>query len=207
MTFGANEEHSQVCKLIRLSLALKGGRTKHLTLFTVPLICEPLACQPVSFCQENFNHLAGLDLADPSDGWSPLAIDILIGSDQYWKLITGETHRGNSGPVAIHTELGWILPGPTASPTQDLPSACLVTHTLQIESLPQDMQALDYQLKSFWELESFGVSGSDHSVYNDFQSTVRLKDGWYEVELPWKDPHPTLPDNNQLCLRQLYGLV
>ena len=207
MTFGASEEHPQVCKLVRLSLALKGGRTKHLTLFTVPFICEPLACQPVSFCQENFDHLAGLDLADPSDGRSPLAIDILIGSDQYWELITGETRRGNSGPVAIHTELGWVLSGPAASPTQDLPSACLVTHTLQIESLPQDTQALDDQLKSFWELESFGVSGSDHSVYDDFRSTVRLKDGRYEVELPWKDPHPTLPDNYQLCLRRLYGLV
>ena len=138
MTFGANKEHPQVCKLVRLSLALKGGRTKHLTLFTVPLICKPLACQPVLFCQENFDHLTGLDLADPSDGRSPLAIDILIGSDQYWELITGETHRGNSGPVAIHTELGWVLSGPVASPMQDLPSACLVTHTLQIESLPQD---------------------------------------------------------------------
>ena len=117
MTFGSTEERPQTCQFVTVGLALNGGRTKHLTLVTVPLICEPLNCQPVSFSQENFEHLAGLNLADSSDGRSRLEIDILIGSDRYWELITGEIRQWSSGPVAIHTELGWVLSGPAASPT------------------------------------------------------------------------------------------
>ena len=111
-------------------------------LFTVPLICELLTCEPVLFCQGNFDHLAGIDLADTSDGCSHLEIDILIGSDQYWELVTGEVRHGNSGPVAINTTLGWVLSGIASSPAQDTSSTCLVTHALRVDSLPQNGQLL-----------------------------------------------------------------
>ena len=29
----------------------------------------------------------------------------------------------------------------------------------------------------------------------------------YEVSLPWKDPHDTLPDNYQLSLKRLLGVL
>ena len=94
MTFGFSKEQSLVCERVRLNLVLRNGRTGQLMLFTVPLICEPLSCHPVSFCRQSFDHLLGLDLADPSDSSSPLEDDLLIGSDQYWDLATGETRRG-----------------------------------------------------------------------------------------------------------------
>lgn len=78
MTFGSNEETPRTCELVRLGLTLKDGRTIELPLFTVPLICEALSRQPVSFCQERFHHLIGIDLADPSDGHSCLEVDVLI---------------------------------------------------------------------------------------------------------------------------------
>ena len=167
-----------------------------------------MTCQPVSFCQDNFDHLAQLDLADPSDGSSHLDIDVLIGCDQYWELVTGETRRGNSGPVALNTELGWVLSGPVASPAWDTPSTCLVTHTLRVDGLTHDdLQVLDDRLKSFWELESFGISGSDRSVYDEFGDSVRFVNGRYEVELPWKEAHPALPNNYHLCVQRLRGLL
>lgn len=207
MTFGSSEEQSRICESVRLSLTLRNGQTKQLMLFTVPLICEPLTCQPVSFCQGNFDHLAGIDLADPSDGCSHLEVDILIGSDQYWELVTGEMRRGKSGPVAINTTLGWVLSGVASSPAQDTSSTCLVTHTLRVDGLPQNGKALDDRLKSFWELESFGISSSDYSVHDEFRSTIRFVDGKYEVELPWKEGHPALSDNYHLCARRLQGLI
>ena len=103
------------------------------------MICEPFTCQPVAFCQVNYQHLAGLVLADSSNGQEQLEVDILIGCDQYWSLITGETRRGESGPLAIQTELGCVLSGPVGLATQDLPHSTLVT-----------------RLKSF--LESFGIT-------------------------------------------------
>ena len=176
MTFGSNVEKSQVCTVVKVGLKLRDGETQELTLFAVPMICEPLASQPTAFCQNNYEHLSGLDLADPSDGNSRLEVDILIGSDQYWNIITGETRRGNSGPVAIDTRLGWVLSGPTSSPAQEQPTSGLITHTLRVDALPQEVTTLDRRLKSFWELESFGVPDCDRSVYDRFQETISIQE-------------------------------
>lgn len=189
MTFGSKREQTRVCNLVRLGLITKDETSKQLTLFTIPTICEPIAGQPISICCNDFDHLAGMDLADYSDGDESLEVDILIGSDQYWELVTGETRRGNSGPVAICTKLGRLL---SASTTSYVPTSCLFTHSLRV-----DLQQLDNRIKSFWELESFGISASEHSVYDDFGSSIRLVDGRYEVQLPWREGHPALADNYQ----------
>ena len=81
----------------------------HLSLFVVPMICEPLAIQSIPACIEENQHLASHDLADFSDTSSSLRVDILIGSDYYWSLVTGEICHGDSGPIAIHTKLAPLL--------------------------------------------------------------------------------------------------
>ena len=62
-------------------------------------------------------------------------------------------------------------------------------------------------LKSFWELESFGIPPSDKTVYDDFCEKVKFHDGRYEVSLPWKDPRPILPTNFRLSLKCLEWLL
>lgn len=57
---------------------------------SVPLICEPLTNQPILYANDNYAHLAGLDLADSATADEHLDIDVLVGSDHYWKLVTGE---------------------------------------------------------------------------------------------------------------------
>ena len=209
MTFGANEEQACICDSVRLGLVMKDGTTNQLTLlnFAVPTICQPIACQPVSFCQRDFSHLTGIELADSSDGRESMKVDLLIGSDQYWNLVTGETRRGSSGPVAISTRLGWVLSGPTASSPPEASSACLMTHTLRVDGQPQDSLMLDERLKSFWELESFGITQeAECSIHEDFTSNIHLVDGRYEVQLPWKKNHPMLPNNYQLAVKRLRSL-
>ena len=108
------------------------------------MICEPLASQPISACIEGNPHLSGLDLADFSDGTSSLDVDILIGSDYYWNLVTGEVCRGNSGPVAIHTRIGWVLSGPTSSTELERSAVNLnTTHVLRADTLQPDSEPLD----------------------------------------------------------------
>ena len=53
-----------------------------------------------------YDHLANLDLADSSKVGEELQIDVLIGSDHYWQLVTGQIIQGDSGPTVIHTHLG-----------------------------------------------------------------------------------------------------
>ena len=63
-----------------------------------------------------YPHLQDLDLADcyiTNEHNSNTDIDILIGSDYYFDLITGEIVRGEKGPVAINSVFGWLVSGPT----------------------------------------------------------------------------------------------
>lgn len=48
-------------------------------------------------------------MADSSTLGSTLDINILIGADYYWELVTGNIGRGASGPTGIETRLGWVL--------------------------------------------------------------------------------------------------
>ena len=82
-------------RVVKVGLTLRDGETQ---LFAVPMICKPFASQPTT-CRI---------WQTPMDV-QRLEVDILIGSDQYWNLITSETRRGTSGSVAINTRLGWVL--------------------------------------------------------------------------------------------------
>jgi len=86
-----------------------------LSLYVVPVICEPLVSQPIATCVSESHHLSSLDLADYSDGETSLEVDMLVGSDFYWDLVTGGVSRGIQGPVAIHTKLSWVLSGPVSA--------------------------------------------------------------------------------------------
>ena len=77
------------------------------------MICEPLVGQPVSECIKGNRHLAPWEIADVVDGASTLTVDILIGADYYWEILTGRLCRGESGPTGIHKKVGWVLSGPT----------------------------------------------------------------------------------------------
>lgn len=118
-----------------------------LSVYVMPAICEPLARQPVSACVRQYPHLQGLELADSSSTGSSMAVDVLIGSDYYWHLVTGSTCRGASAPIAIHTKLGWALSGPSS---HDEPDQCAmnlsVTHVLHAETHSVEPCALDDQL-------------------------------------------------------------
>ena len=207
-TFGSRGEKSRVFKFVDVRMALRDGRTRDLTVFVVPIICEPLMCQPITLCRDNYKHLAGLPLADASDGSDALEVDVLIGCDYYWSFITGETKCGDNGPVGIYTDLGWVLSGPVGPKSQAGAQTTLVTHTLHVECVPQqNEQSLDERLKSFWDLESFGITRPERTVLDEFQDNVHFVDGRYEVSLPWKDSCPLLPDNYQLSLRRLRGLL
>ena len=144
----------------------------------------------------SYPHLAELPLADPSDDQERLDISILIGSDHYWNSITGETRRGQGGPIAIRSEFGWVLLGPVGFTTPDIPCSTLMTHSLHIDAMPlQDAQILYDRLKSFWELQSFGISNLEKTMHDEFRDKIHFNEGRYEVSLPWKEPHHPLPDN------------
>ena len=80
-----------------------------LSLYAIHTICEPLVSQPIDACVAQNKQFMSLDLADSSDGVSNLPVDLLIGSDYYWDLVTGSICKIDGGPTVVHTKLGWVL--------------------------------------------------------------------------------------------------
>ena len=66
-------------------------------------------------------------------------------------------------------------------------------------------ETLDGTLKTFWELESLGIK--PRTLYEEFQEQISFTNERYEVHLPWKTPHPLLPDNYQLSRKRLENLL
>ena len=85
---------------------MKDGGTLKVTALVVPFICDPLASQPINHCRDHYHHLLEIELADSPDIGDVLEVDMLIGSDLYWSLVTGRVRQGRSGPMAIHTKIG-----------------------------------------------------------------------------------------------------
>ena len=137
--FGSKEEKPQSCDVVHFSIKLLDGKNMQLSACSVPLICEPLTRHTLALAKNMYDHLSDFLLADYLTGTAPADVDILIGSDQYWQLLTGEVRRGDSGPMPIYTRLRWVLSGPVEGPTCDseLPvNLVSSTHVLRCASEP-----------------------------------------------------------------------
>ena len=208
-TFGSTNENSQCVDVVRFCVATEQGEDAELSAFVVPTICDPLQSQSVVQAGLTYAHLKGLKLADYHTGEDNVDIDILVGSDQYWSLVSGRVVRGEHGPTAIETKLGWVLSGPIPEGTQvnRQQSNLVTTHVLKSAVKPVDVtnETLDGTLKTFWELESLGIK--PRTLYEEFQEQISFTNERYEVHLPWKTPHPLLPDNYQLSRKRLENLL
>ena len=112
-TLDFTEKNTQTVDIVHLSVITEQGDAIQLTAYVVPFICEPLQRQSITQASAVHEHLHGINLADYSTGGQDVTVDILVGSDQYWNLVTGTIKRGEEGPTAMHTRLGWVLSGPT----------------------------------------------------------------------------------------------
>ena len=210
-TFGSSEEMVQDTGVVQVPISALDGSTIYITAYQIPMICRPLQCQPATVSKERYVHLRDLFLAETSDGSTELAVDILVGSDQMWLLMTGEFRRGRDGqgPVACNTRVGWVLSGITDDGFREGAQVNLATsHTLRVEvKTTQEDTRLAETLTKFWTLESLGICEEDESVHDRLLESARFRDGRYEVRLPWKDYHEPLPDNYQVAKKRLSSLM
>ena len=51
------------------------------------------------------------------------------------------------------------------------------------------------------------LTNSDKTTIAAFQDSLSFKNGKYEVNLPWREDHPDLPDNYSLSKRRLYSVL
>lgn len=72
------------------------------------------------------------------------------------------------------------------------------------EDQSNDIKSL---ISKFWDLETIGINNCEPSISNKYKSDVKLKGERYEVSLPFKENHPTLPDNYASSKKRLSLLI
>ena len=165
-------------------------------------LCFPKICSAVSvkINVNNYTYLQGLELTDTSivEG-SQQNIDVLIGSDFYFDVVSGDVVRGNSGPVALSSTFGWILSNhASVEESRDtFTTTNLIIEKPELMSLgPFDVHSendeLSHALQKFWDTESLGVCDEppvSQSDSDEFLKNIHFneKEGRYEVRLPWKE--------------------
>ena len=61
----------------------------------------------------------------------------------------------------------------------------------------------NFNLNKLWNLDSIGIKDNEQSVYENFESDIKIENQRYVVKLPVKENHPLLPDNYNVSLKRL----
>ena len=210
-TFGDDHVKRETCDVVKFTLRKKDGERLEISALSFPVICSSM---PLKVDVNKYPHLEGLILADEYEDQDCDSIDVLIGSDCYWDVVTGETLRGDSGPTAVNSKLGWLLSGPlddvTTTAVDTYVSNLIISGDIEKCHRLTQNDELKSTLKRFWETESIGIRERE-DPHNDqlpeqFLKNIRYKDNRYEVTLPWKeDPINVATDYNH-CYNRLKSL-
>eukprot|EP00731_Ephydatia_muelleri_P019650 Em0012g475a len=166
LPYSRRDEKALHCDVVKLLMKTTDGDDLELEFLVVPLICEALSGQVITRALDNYPHLVGLDLAEIGTGTTK-KVDVLIGSDHYWKVVSGEIVRGSTGPTALKSRFGWILSGPLSglmecSTISNL--ACCQTLLTNSDPLQKSDTELEIALRRFWDLESLGIQGEEPTL-------------------------------------------
>ena len=126
--------------------------------------------------------LKGLWFSDVCMGTGELEIDILVGADYLWSFQKDCTIRGRlDKPVAVETELGWVLSGSMRSQSRGL-------GPVQINLVKmEEKESLDVDVNRLWDLEVIGIKEPRRGVYEEYRDSISIDGHRYSVKPPWKE--------------------
>ena len=206
-TFGSGKIARKHCEVVSLALETSSGEVVNISGLTYPVICSPI---PSKVDITEFSHLQGLQFADNALDGADDNIDILLGADQYFDIVIGDIIRGEQGPVAIKTKLGWVLSGSTGNPGGE---GNVVSTNLCIDgNVPSITHGYDHSdivdtLKLFWEVEHTGFELTKDLDESESFCDVQFTGNRYQVGLPWKPREPDgINSNFELCKKRLNSL-
>ncbi|XP_063442104.1 uncharacterized protein LOC134722415 [Mytilus trossulus] len=170
----------------------------------VPKIAVPLQNHVRKLdLKNNYIYLQGLNLAHPITDESMFEITVLIGADYYWQFIEDKIIRGD-GPTAVKSKLGYLLSGPLKESA---------THSLSVLNMLISHKTEEFDIASFWNLESMGINSKELDQENEdylktYQNTcIEFQGGQYIAKLPWKREHDQLPTNFSIAKRRTESVI
>ena len=143
--------------------------------------------------REKYNHLRGLYIPESKDG--KYMVHILFGDPTFIEMRTGECRKGKAGqPIADETIFGWTVHGDKSESD----------HSYFTQTTNDDYEKL-------YTLDVLGVEDrkefDQEEVRKDFlENVIQLKDGRYQVKIPWIDERIPRNTNEVQSKLRLYNL-
>ncbi len=192
-TFGQKCTKAEQREVVELELkSVNGNNVLNIEAYVVPEICT-VQNSHVELARKQYSHLENIWFSDVVKSQEELEIDVLIGADYLWSFQTGNTRKGKSGePVAIQTELGWVLSGPLKGREVERTGVTQVNFVGQ--TMRWDSDSLESNIEKLWSFEGLGIVEKD-KVHEHFLDGISFTGSRYSVQLPWKEDHDSLPDN------------
>lgn len=111
------------------------------------LICLPLNSHKIEVAKERFDHLKEIKLADSSRCNLDLKVNITFIFDLFV--------RGDSGPIALLTKVGYVLSVPNDEVTNNIHSNLISSYLIKIQSnFLSENENLQSAMKIFWANET-----------------------------------------------------
>ena len=113
------------------------------------------------------------------------------------------------GPVARLGPLGWTCIGSPNGSKEFCHKRASFLSTFFMR--PNVFDEINASLKKFWEVENSGVNVNKQEILtpdekkalSQVQNSLKFVDGRYQLEVPWKNERPVLPDNYTMALKRL----
>nr|CAH7721432.1 unnamed protein product [Callosobruchus chinensis] len=143
------------------------------------------------------NIPVNIQLADP-DFATPQSIDILIGANAFWDLLSqGRISLGAHLPVLHNTHLGWVIAGAMDIPVSK--SHCNLSTNIAIQD----------QLTKFWEVEEVSTKkpwSVEENVCEEhfLDNLTTSEEGRYVVSIPLKDSPTKLGESRDIAGETVY---
>ena len=181
-TFGQRAKERELRDVVEVTIIpVKGEKEIKLEAYVVPEISK-IPNAHVEIARDNYPHLKGLWFSDVNTRQEELEIDVLVGADYLWDFQSNRAIRGKCNePVAVETELGWVLSGPLQVLTGEKQQSQVETVQVNLIGSTRDTQVtLDQEVSKLWDLEGLGIRDSQDEVYENISfNGVR-----YSVKLP-----------------------
>jgi len=129
-------------------------------------------------------------------------IGLLIGCDVPKTLEPHETRVSQGqGPFATRTIFGWTVNGPMVRMGQPQPVCNFVKAN---EELSQQFRTFcDWEFSDSICVSKPAMSKEDKRALSIMKESICLKEGHYQIDLPWKDHVPCLPNNRAMAEHRL----